>query len=178
MVHCLLTIKNHGGKKTHTIFFRQCRLPLLAAIWTASQKAGNSHLVTVLSELHFSLYINIQTLFCLFFFYISRRRRWHGGTEGLRQSNDLIAGKEERKAKAVILLYDIYLVVTKNYTQTQAISTTEDTNRRLWSQFFPFKCLFFKQMWKSYIGEISIVSHLSILKTFVLYLPFKDFLLH
>lgn len=105
--------KNHGEK--NIIFFRQCCLPLLAATWTASQKAGNSHfLVAVLYELYFYSYINI-----LIFFSLSSRGGGDGRTERLRQSNDLIASKKKTKAKAVILLHDIYPVVRCNCTQTQ-----------------------------------------------------------
>ena len=37
----------------------------------------------------------------------------------LRQSNALIAGKREKEANALILFYNIYLVVKQNYNETQ-----------------------------------------------------------
>lgn len=107
--------KNHGGKK-HIIFFRRCCLPLLAATWAATQKAGNAHFGHSFVWIAF-LFVHKHTDFL--FSFIPRRRRRHGTTERLQQSNDLIAGEEEKKAKAVISLYNIYLVVKWNYTQTQ-----------------------------------------------------------
>lgn len=144
------------GEKKHIIFFRQC-LPLLASSWTATQKAN---LVLVLYELHFSLHINN------FFSFVSRRRRWHGRTEGLHQSNDLIAGKKERQAKTVILLYDIYLVVKKKHRLFPALKA--QTEGRDLSLFFLI-IYYYNKCGIYILGNWYFCTH---------QLSFKDFLSH
>lgn len=104
MVHCLLTIKTMG-EKTHN--FLQAMLSSISSCYM------NSFTKSCKCVFWSWFCVNcISTFTWMWFcFFIPRRRRRHGTTERLRQSNDLIAGKEEKEAKAVILLYDIYLVV-------------------------------------------------------------------
>lgn len=111
--------KNHG-EKNHIIFFRQCCLSLLAATWTALQKAGNTHFGGSFVWIAFLL-VHKHTDF----FFLSAQGGGDDMIKRLRQSNALIAGKREKEANALILFYNIYLVVKQNYNETQGYNSPE-----------------------------------------------------
>ena len=109
--------KNHGGKKTHN--FLQAMLSSIASCCMNSLiKSWEFKTVHFGSSLAWIAFLLVHK-HTDFFSFILRRWSWYGRTERQWQSNDLIAGKEKKKAQAVILVYDIYLVVKLKYRQTQ-----------------------------------------------------------